>query len=227
VYLHGHRIEYETPITDCMTVHLGAPDGIPVAFHYIATEQDAPTATVNEPDPDILRTERAVIQRCVDLGLSLRELQHDNDIDAVQFARFTQGHAWPHSAACAALENALQWPAGALDAIRRGQPHGEITDVFTPEVRWALRVDSAALTLADIAAAIAELPPSTDRRFASLAEPLRRRLAALESALATAGAEGCEVADLLDTIARICRRLLSSAHTPPVGGPTARNGGQR
>jgi hypothetical protein len=31
-------IEYETPITDCMTVHLGAPDGIPVALHYIATE---------------------------------------------------------------------------------------------------------------------------------------------------------------------------------------------
>ena len=100
VYLHGRRIEYETPITDCMTVQLGAPDGIPVAFHYIATDQ-------RTPDPDILRTGRAVIQRYLDLGLSLRELQQDNDIDAVQLARFAQGHAWPQPATCAALEIAL------------------------------------------------------------------------------------------------------------------------
>lgn len=118
VYLHGRRIEYETPITDCMTVHLGAPDGIPVAFHYIATEE----SSVKEPDPDIVRTGRAVIDRYVELGLSLRELQQDNDIDAAQFARFTQGLAWPQPATCHALEIALQWPAGAWTRSAEDSP---------------------------------------------------------------------------------------------------------
>jgi hypothetical protein len=211
VYLNGRRVEYETPITDCMTVHLGAPDGVPVAFHYIATEQPAPAAAVNEADPDIMRTGRAVFHRFGQLGLSRRELQQDNGIDAAQLARFLQGHAWPQPAACAALEMALQWPAGALEAIRRGQPAHEITDLITPEVRWALLVDSAALTLADIAAVIAELPPTTDPRFAGRAEPLRRRLAALERSLATAGAAGCEVTDLLETVARVYTHLVPPA----------------
>jgi pSer/pThr/pTyr-binding forkhead associated (FHA) protein len=35
VYLDGRRIEYETAITDGMTVHLGAHDGVPVTFLYI------------------------------------------------------------------------------------------------------------------------------------------------------------------------------------------------
>jgi hypothetical protein len=209
VYLHGRRIEYETPITDCMTVHLGAADGIAVAFHYIATEQEP------EANPDVLRTGRAVIERYVDLGLSLRELQQDNDIDAAQFARFLQGRAWLQPAACSALETALQWPAGALNAIRQGQPHGEITDVITPEVRWTLLVDSAALTLAEIAAATSTLPPTTDPRFAGLAEPVRRRLAALQSSLAAARAEGCEVADLLETIARVYTHLVPAAPRAP------------
>jgi hypothetical protein len=90
----------------------------------------------------------------------------------------------------------------------QGQPHGEITDVITPKVRWALLVDSATLTLADIDAAIAKLPSTTDPQFAGLAEPLGQRLSALESSLATAGTEGCEVADMLDTIACVYTRLL-------------------
>ena len=37
-----------------MTVRLGAPDGIPVAFHYIGTEHTL-GATLNDADPDIVR----------------------------------------------------------------------------------------------------------------------------------------------------------------------------
>jgi hypothetical protein len=141
------------------------------------------------------------------MGLSPRELQQDNAIDPHQFAV----HAGLRVAAARRLRCArtrLGVAVGTLEAIRRGQSHGEITDVITPKVRWALLVDSAALTLADIGVAIAELPPTTDPRFASLAEPLRQRMAALESSLATAGAEGSEVADMLDTIARVYTHLL-------------------
>jgi pSer/pThr/pTyr-binding forkhead associated (FHA) protein len=49
VYLDGHRIEYETPITDGMTVHLGARDGIPVTFLYVPAEQ----IRGGEPDGEI------------------------------------------------------------------------------------------------------------------------------------------------------------------------------
>jgi len=146
-------------------------------------------------------------------------------------ARFIKGNLWPQPAACAALETALQWPAGALEAIRRGQPSAEITDVITPGVRWALLVDSAALTLADIDAAIGKLPPTTDPRFASFAEPLRKQLAVLESSLATAGAEGCEVADMLKTIAGVYARLLVVPAPRGLGrpgtNPKAMTGGQR
>jgi hypothetical protein len=42
-----------------------------------------------------VRTGRAVIERYADLGLTPRKLQQDNVIDPHQFARFTQGYAWP------------------------------------------------------------------------------------------------------------------------------------
>jgi hypothetical protein len=63
----------------------------------------------------------------------------------------------------------LAWPVGTLEAIRQGQSHGEITDVITPAVRWALLVDSAALTLADIDTAIGKC-----RRLPTLDSPASR-----------------------------------------------------
>jgi FHA domain len=208
VYLQGRRIDYETPIADCMTVHLGAPDGVPVAFHFIGSEQHTPAASVDEADPNIGRTGRAVLERCAALGLSPRELNEGDVIDPQEIAQFIKGYAWPRPATCAALEHALAWPTDTLEAIRQGQPVGEITDVITPEVRSALLVDAAALSLAEIAAAIAELPPNTEPGFTAQAEPLRRRLAGLERSLA-ASAEHEEALDLLNAIARVYTRLLA------------------
>lgn len=205
VYVHGRRIEYQTPITDGMAVHLGAPDGILVSFHYIATEQHTPY----QPDPDIQRTGQAVVERYEELGLSPRNLQRDNIIDPEALTELRWGRRWPDQPTRAALEVALAWPAGTLDAIRKGQPHGEVTDVITPSVRRALLVDSATLALADIDAAMADLPPATDSCFAARAEPVRRRLAELEKSLAAA--TGDEVVEMLEAIARVYTRLLMRA----------------
>jgi pSer/pThr/pTyr-binding forkhead associated (FHA) protein len=142
VYLNGRRIAYETPITDCMTVHLGAPGGIPVAFHYIATEQHAPIAAGDEADPDI-------------------------------------------------------------------------TEVITPDLRRVLLIDSATLTLAAIASAIAKLPPPGNPRFEHLAEPVRQRLGALQNSLRTAGLQS-DAVDMLHTIARVyARRLVTESANQP------------
>lgn len=208
VYLQGRPIDYETPIADCMTVHLGASDGVPVAFHFIGSEQYTPRASVNEADPDIGRTGRAVFERYVALGLWPKEVNEGDVVDPQEIAHFIKGYAWPKPATCAALESALAWPAGTLEAIRRGQPVGEITDVITPDVRRALLVEAGALKLAEIDAAIAELPPRTEPGFAVQAEPLRRRLAGLERSLAVS-AEHQEALDLLNAIARVYTRLLA------------------
>ena len=140
VYLDAHRIEYETPITDGMTVHLGAHDGIPVTFRYVPAEQS------HTPNPE------------------------------------------------------------AFD------PDGEITEVITPAMRRALLIDAAALTLANVDRAIAELPPAADPQFTAQAEPLLYRLAALENSLGTTPAiEDGGAAEMLRTITRVYTSFLTLA----------------
>jgi FHA domain-containing protein len=211
VYLHGHRIQYETPITDGMTVHLGDPDGIPITFHYVAVETMPAAYAVDTLDPDIQRAGRAIAERYEELGLSPRGLCQNIGIDSEVLAGLMRGHGWPDTATRAALEMALAWPAGALDEVRRGQPHGEITDVITPAVRRALLVDSATVTLASIDVAIADLPPVADPAFAIRTQPMLRRLAALKDQLAAAAIDGSDVVEMLDAITRVYTRLLTPA----------------
>jgi len=85
-------------------------------------------------------------------------------------------------------------------------------------VRWALLIDAATLTLADIATAIATLPPATDPWFASLAEPLRQRLAGLQSVLAqapkAARSPTCSAPSPASTPGFSCRPFLADSHSP-------------
>lgn len=215
VYLHGNRIQYETPITDGMTVHLGDPDGIPITFHYVAVEHGPGTDAVDGPHPDIQRAGQAVVERYEELGLSPRELLQNSGIETEVLAGLARGHRWPDTATRAAIEMALAWPEGALDEIRLGQPHGEITNVITPAVRRALLVDSATVALASIDGAIADLPPVADPAFAVRAQPVLRRLSALKDQLATAAAiDGGDVVEMLDAITRVYSRMLTPAGVP-------------
>lgn len=209
VYLDGHRIEYETPVTDGMTVHLGAYDGIPVTFFYVPAEQQPPP-TDEVFDPDLQRTGHAVADRLEELGLSARELGKGTGIDTAVLDGLMTGLSWPDAAARIALEAALAWPAGALKEVRRGEPDGEITEVITPAMRRALLIDAAALTLANVDRAIADLPPAADPRFTTQAEPLLNRLAALENSLGTPRAiEDGGGAEMLRTITRVYTSLLT------------------
>lgn len=211
VYLDGHRIEHETPITDGMTVHLGAYDGIPVTFLYVPAEQQhAPTDEVF--DPDLQRTGHAVADRLEELGLSACELGQDTGIDMAVLDGLMAGLSWPDAAARGAIETALAWPTDALEEVRRAEPDGETTEVITPAMRRALLIDAAALTLANVDRAIADLPPAADPRFTTQAEPLLNRLAALENSLGTTPAlEDGGGAEMLRTITRVYTSILTLA----------------
>jgi hypothetical protein len=208
VYLDGQRIQHETPITDGMTVHLGAHDGIPVTFLYLPSEQPH-TPNAEAFDPDLQRTGQAVTDRLEELGLSAREVRQGTGIDAAVLDGLMAGRSWPDAATRVALEGALAWPMGTLEEVRRGESDGEITEVITPAMRRALLIDAAALTLANVDNAIADLPPAADPRFAIQAEPLLYRLAALENSLGTSPAiEDGGGAEMLRTITRVYTSLL-------------------
>jgi hypothetical protein len=211
VYLDGHRIEYETPIADGMTVHLGARDGVPVTFYYVPAEQSC-TPTVDALDPDV-----QLGGRLEELGLSGRGASEDAGIDMAVLDGSMAGHYWPDTAARVAIETAPAWPTEALEEVRRGEPDGEFTEVITPAVRRALSIDSAALTLANVDRAIAGLPPATDPRFVTQAEPLMYSLAALENSLgATPAIEDGGGAEMLRTIARVYISLLVLSGASPI-----------
>ncbi|MBB5163553.1 FHA domain-containing protein [Mycobacterium sp. AZCC_0083] len=211
VYLDGHRIEYEMPITDGMTVHLGAYDGIPVTFLYVPAEQQH-TPTDEVFDPDVQRTGHAVADRLEELGLSARELGKDAGIDTAIVDGLIAGLSWPDAAARGAIETALAWPTAALEEVRRGEPDGEITEVITPAMRRALLIDAAALTLANVDRAIADLPPAADPRFTTKAERLLNLLAALENSLGTTPAlEDGGGAEMLRTVTRVYTSILTLA----------------
>lgn len=212
VYLDGHRIEYETSITDGMTVHLGARDGVPVTFYYVPAEQSC-TSTVDALDPDV-----QVGGQLEEPGPSAYGTSVDTGIDmAVLEDGLTAERYWPDAAARGAIETAPAWPMEALEEVRRGEPEGEFTEVITPAVRRALLIDTAALTLANVDRAIAGLPPATDPRFATQAEPLMYRLAALENSLgATPAIEDGGGAEMLRTIARVYISLLVLSGASPI-----------
>lgn len=205
VYLHGQRIRHDVVLSDAMTVHLGAPDGIPVTFCHLALIPGNPPSPATAAGPDVARTGRAVTQRCDELGIS------PHVIGRAILDGLSGGHLWPDEATRTALETVLTWPVGTLDAIRGGQAPGEITDVITPAVRRSLLVDSATLALADIDTEINALPPATNPQFSQRAQPLQHRLAQLEETLtAAARAGGFEVDDVLGAIA-IYRRIVDPA----------------
>lgn len=129
VYLDGHRIEYETPITDGMTVHLGAHDGIPVTFLYVPAERleaglDAPKDALeeiprDESDGEITEVITPAMRRALLIDAAALTLAHvDKGIAELPPAadpRFTS-QAEPLLNRLAALENSL----GATPAIEDG-----------------------------------------------------------------------------------------------------------
>jgi pSer/pThr/pTyr-binding forkhead associated (FHA) protein len=115
VYLDGHRIEYETPITDGMTVHLGARDGIPVTFLYVPAEQ----IRGGEPDGEITEVITPAMRQALLIDAAALTLANVDrgiaDLPPAADPRFA-AQAEPLLNRLAALENSL----GATSAVEDG-----------------------------------------------------------------------------------------------------------
>src|SRR5437899_2754245 len=75
-----------------------------------------------EADPGVVRAGAAAAARRRELGVSQRSLAADGIINAGALIAFEKGRSWPRERTQAKLEQVLQWPAGTIARLRRGQP---------------------------------------------------------------------------------------------------------
>ncbi|OBB79297.1 hypothetical protein A5779_12960 [Mycolicibacterium peregrinum] len=202
IYIDGHRV-YEGCLVDGMTVRFGAPEGLAVDFRYAVDDRDR-----------MRRIGRAVSRRCADLGVSKRALRAQAGINRTTADTVFAGRCWPGTAACDAIAGVLSWPAGSLAAIAAGEPPEEITDVLSQTLRHDLLIESAALKLESIAAALPQLPACIgDRqRVSSLLQQLNDLKASVSGDPAAAGSD---YAQILADIADIYRRHLTPRDAQP------------
>ena len=203
LYFKGIRI-HDARITDHMVVHLGAPDGVAVVFRLAAPP---PAARA------IARVGRAVVERGAELGMSRRQLQRRAHVGTAVVEGLLDGREWPATLARKSLASALQWPPGAMTAVRRGAAPSEITELITASTRHHLLVDSVAMQLQVLAAQISQLPPATDPGFSELAAPLAAQLRELDARLlADAYRPGAEFIEAFRRIVAVySRRVLAIA----------------
>lgn len=73
-------------------------------------------------DPGMVRAGAAAAARRRELNVSQRSLAADGVINAGALIAFEKGRSWPRQATRAKLETVLQWPPGAIERLRRGEP---------------------------------------------------------------------------------------------------------
>ncbi|GBG40941.1 helix-turn-helix domain-containing protein [Mycobacterium montefiorense] len=190
-----------------------------------------------EPDPGMARAGAAAAARRRELGISQRSLAADGIINAGALIAFEKGRSWPRQRTQAKLEQLLQWPAGTIAGIRRGQPTaGEpTTNAAAPDAANRLAAppnsDAPASLIAQaiVAAvdgcglAIAALPPADDPEFTERATPILSDLRQLEAIAVRATRISQitpELIKALGTVRRHYDELMTLGATAP-GAPLA------
>jgi len=230
VYLDEAR-RASFPITSPLTVHLGNPDGIPLAFALgsaNAAEFDHDDADDNGDDdsaaePDIARAGAAVAARRAELNLSRRLLARDGIINAGTLNSLEKGKHWPKASTLRKLEEVLGWTPGTISALRQGdQPAAgdtaEATVALTGAIAAAHMAEATNLALQAMRGRIALLPDPADPSFAgSVGEILDelRRLDGLASRVARNAGSVPSVAIALGAIRSTYRELALTAAKSP------------
>lgn len=86
------------------------------------SDDPAHNAAPVAPDPGVVRAGAAAAARRRELDISQRSLAADGIINAGALIAFEKGRSWPRERTRAKLEEVLQWPAGTIARIRRGEP---------------------------------------------------------------------------------------------------------
>jgi DNA-binding XRE family transcriptional regulator len=181
-------------------------------------------------DPGVARAGAAAAARRRELDISQRSLAADGIINAGALIAFEKGRSWPRERTRAKLEEVLQWSAGTIARIRRGEPvPGEATTHAPPAAASAApgaAPDGPALLIAQavVAAvdgcslAIAALPPAGDPEFTERAAPILADLRQLEGIAIRATRVSRmtpELVNALSTVRRLYNELMILGASAP------------
>lgn len=217
-FLDGERIEslpLPLPLTEAITLHMGATDGIAVCIREATAVADAATGAVDtfgaavvdelddhgdvadsdgadaptgEVDLSVARAGAAVAARREQLGLSQRKLADEHIVSQSVLVKFERGEHWPRQNTLTKIEVYLDWSPGTIARIRAGAPapDAESTEVLSPTVQVAVLIDAAEIALRVLLARAAGMPSTTDPQFGPEIAPLLSELRRLERSIAGA-----------------------------------------
>ncbi|OBH09513.1 FHA domain-containing protein [Mycobacterium sp. E1747] len=234
MFVDGQRTSSVT-VTGKTTVRLGDPSSGEVLTFEIVTPPSTggePKSDGGEPDPGMVRAGAAAAARRRELGISQRSLASDGIINAGALIAFEKGRSWPRERTQAKLEHVLQWPAGTISRIRRGQPDAdeEISTAAAPDTTkpatQAPQSDAPTSLIAQaiVAAvdgcglAIAALPSADDPEFTERTTPILADLRQLEAIAVQATRISRitpELINALSTVRRHYDEMMTRAATAP------------
>lgn len=241
MFVDGQRVGSVT-VTKKTTVRLGDPStGEALTFEVVgpstsAARPDGQPADTDEADPGMARAGAAAAARRRELGISQRSLAADGIINAGALIAFEKGRSWPRERTQAKLEQVLQWPAGTIARLRRGQPAAAepiaddaATAAAAPSGAPHSDAPAALIAQAIVAAvdgcglAIAALPTADDPEFTERATPILADLRQLEAIAVRATRISRitpELIKALGTVRRHYDELMTLGATAP-GAPLA------
>lgn len=144
-------------------------------------------------DPGMVRAGAAAAARRRELNVSQRSLAADGVINAGALIAFEKGRSWPRQATRAKLESVLQWPPGAIERIRRGDPSAGSAPrrvagppAMGPADEVPLIAQAVVAAANTFASTIDALPPVTEPEFTPRATAILGDLRQLEAVAARA-----------------------------------------
>jgi transcriptional regulator with XRE-family HTH domain len=165
----------------------------PHELHADDTDEHMDDSPTSEADPGLVRAGAAAAARRRELDISQRRLAADGIINAGALIAFEKGRSWPRERTRAKLEEVLQWPAGTIARIRRGEPaNGKPASEAPPSAGPASgrpAADGSASLIAQAVSAavdgcrlaIAALPPIEHPDFTERLAPILADLRQLEA----------------------------------------------
>ena len=220
MFVDGQRMTSVT-VTDKTVVRFGDPTaGKALTFEVVpaskASEPERPDAA-EELDPGVVRAGAAAAARRRELDISQRSLAADGIINAGALIAFEKGRSWPRERTRFKLEEVLQWPAGTIARIRRGEPapggapkppspfRDGSAEEPAPEGPTSLIAQAVVAAVDGCSLAIAALPAVNDPEFNERAAPILVDLRQLEAIAVRAARISRMTPELLKALSTVRR----------------------
>ncbi len=137
-------------------------------------------------DPGMVRAGAAAAARRRELNVSQRSLAAEGVINAGALIAFEKGRSWPRAGTRAKLEEILQWPAGAIERLRRGEPAEVRTERRSGPEDIPLIAQAVTAAANTFGSTISSLPPAEHPEFVPRATAILSDLRQLEAVAARA-----------------------------------------